>query len=192
MRLRSFVMLAVLGVSVALTGCQANREMQAELVNLKSSTKKQLDLLKQQNEFLNRKLNTLINKVDDLSASNDKLSTELSTYANRPEEVKLEIISEVNTRFAAIAEKQNQFQSQMQDQFKQETDKLQDQMDTQLAEMQKTLNKHTAFVKFVAAEQDSINRVFANRFDSRPWYQSIIGKWEDRERANASSDSNTP
>jgi hypothetical protein len=29
--------------------------------------------------------------------------------------------------------------------------------------------------------------VFAERFDSRPWYQSIIGKWEDQERQTLSS-----
>ena len=28
-------------------------------------------------------------------------------------------------------------------------------------------------------------RLFASRIDSRPWYQSIIGKWEDKERAEA-------
>ncbi len=182
MRLRSLTIIAILGVGAALSGCQANREMQAELVNLKSSTKKQLDLLKQQNEFLNRKLNSLTTKVDDLTKANSDLSDQLATYANRPEEVKLEIISEVNTRFQAIAESQKQFQQDVQDQFDQETQKLDKKLDTQLADMNKTLNKHTAFVKFVASEQDSINRVFANRFDSRPWYQSIIGKWEDRER----------
>ncbi len=190
MRLRLVAFAAVMTVGMALTGCQANRQMQADLINLQNSTKKQLDLLKQQNEFLNRKLNTVNSKVDDLDKSNTKLSTDLSTFANRPEEVKLEIINEVNTRFQSIAKEQDDFKKDVADQLKAESDKMNSKLDTRLAEMDKVLNKHTAFVQFVASEQDSINRVFANRFDSRPWYQSIIGKWEDRERQQKNA--NTP
>ncbi len=185
MRLRLLSITAFVGVAILFAGCGANREMQAELVNLKSSTKKQLDLLKQQNQFLNRKLNTVNEKVDELTDLTNSLRTELSTYANRPDEVKLEIIEEVNTRFAAIAKSQKDFEDQVQTAFQDQAQQVNQKLDNQLAEMNKTLNKHTAFVQFVAAEQDSINRVFANRFDSRPWYQSIIGKWEDRERAAA-------
>jgi DNA anti-recombination protein RmuC len=183
MRLRLLSITAFLGVAILFAGCGADREMQADLVNLKSSTKKQLDLLKQQNQFLNRKLNTVNEKVDELTELTTSLRTELSTYANRPEEVKLEIINEVNTRFAAIAKNQDEFKEQVQTAFQDQSKKINDDLATELEAMNKTLNKHTAFVQFVAAEQDSINRVFANRFDSRPWYQSIIGKWEDRERA---------
>ena len=188
MRLRLLSITAFLGVAILFAGCGADREMQADLVNLKSSTKKQLDLLKQQNQFLNRKLNTVNEKVDELTSLTTNLRAELSTYANRPEEVKLEIINEVNTRFAAIAKNQDEFKEQVQTAFQDQSKKINDDLAAELEAMNKTLNKHTAFVQFVAAEQDSINRVFANRFDSRPWYQSIIGKWEDRERAAA----NTP
>lgn len=187
MRLRLLSITAFLGVAILFAGCGADREMQAELVNLKSSTKKQLDLLKQQNQFLNRKLNTVNEKVDELTELTTNLRAELSTYANRPEEVKLEIINEVNTRFAAIAKNQDEFKEQVQTAFQDQSKKINDDLATELEAMNKTLNKHTAFVQFVASEQDSINRVFANRFDSRPWYQSIIGKWEDRERAASST-----
>jgi len=185
MRLRVLSIGAFLGVVILLTGCQANREMQAELVNLKTRTKKQLDLLKQQNEFLNRKMNTVNENVDNLTKLTKKMREELTSYANRPDEVKLEIINEVNARSAAMAADQKKFQEEMQQAFQEQSKKINEELAAKLAEMDKTLNKHTAFVKFIAAQQDSINRVFANRFDSRPWYESIIGKWEDRERAAA-------
>lgn len=188
MRLRVVSAAVVLGALLFLTGCQANREMQAEVVNLKASTKKQLDLLKRQNEFLNRKLNTMTAKVDELTKKTDDLSAELTTYINRPDEVKIEIIEEVNTRFRAIAQQNDEFKADLMGQFQAKADAVDERLDTEMSEMDRLLNKHTTFVQFVAAEQDSINRVFANRFDSRPWYQSIIGKWEDRERAEG----NTP
>ena len=183
MNRRLVSLVAVLGVGIALSGCQGNRQMQQDIVNLQNTTKKQLDLLKQQNEFLNRKMNTVNTNVATLTEKTDQLSAELSTYANRPEEVKLEIISEVNTRFEAIAAQNKEFQDEVNANFKGQQEQIDLKLQTQLDLMTKTLDKHTAFVNFVATEQDSINRVFANRFDSRPWYQSIIGKWDDRERA---------
>jgi len=176
------VIAAVCGLT-ALTGCQQTREMQADLINLKQKSNKQFTLLKQQNEFMNRKVNTLNDKVEDLTKMNVTLSEELATYANRPDEVKIEIINEVNTRFAAIAKAQEDFKTNLTADVKAHNEKIETEMDAQFADMKKVLENHTSFVQFVAAEQDSINRVFANRFDSRPWYQSIIGKWDDKQRA---------
>ena len=56
-----------------------------------------------------------------------------------------------------------------------------------LLELEETLLEHASFVRFVTGEQDSINYIFAARFDSRPWYQSILGKWEDMERERNTS-----
>jgi len=178
----------VLGLSLATSGCQQQRQMQADLMNLQQSVPKQFQLLKQQNEFLNRKVNTLNEKVEELTKANSTLSEELATYANRPDEVKIEIIKEVNTRFAAIAKAQSEFEANVTQTLDSRNAEITEKLDTEFADMNKVLDHHTAFVKFVASQQDSINRVFANRMDSRPWYESIIGKWDDRERAEATSD----
>jgi hypothetical protein len=58
-----------------------------------------------------------------------------------------------------------------------------------LEEFKKKVDEHEEFVNFVTAQQDSINRVFATRLDSRPWYESILGKWEDMQRAREASSS---
>ena len=96
--------------------------------------------------------------------------------------MKLEIITEVNTRFQAVGRKQDDFIAQINTRFEQRSTTIEDNLDSEVVDMEKMLNQHTTFAWFVATEQDSINRVFANRFDSRPWYESIIGKWEDRNR----------
>jgi cell division protein FtsB len=187
---RRLITLAILGVTLATTGCQKQREMEQELLDLSQKVPRQFQLLKQQNEFLNRKVNTLNEKVEELTKSNATLSEELATYANRPDEVKLEIISEVNSRLLAAAKDQTDFKARMEEKINAKFTEVDERMDEEFAEMQVTLTHHTEFVQFVATEQDSLNRVIANRIDSRPWYQSIIGKWEDREREAAASRAN--
>ena len=171
------------GLLLGLTGCQQVRQNQADIVALTNTVNRDLELLKRQNTFMNRKLNKLQESVEEATEVSKDLREELSTYANRPDEVRLEIINDVNTRFAQISKSNEEFKAAVNEQFADHTAATKERLDTSLAEMEKILNNHSAFVQFVATEQDSINRVFANRFDSRPWYQSIIGKWEDKERA---------
>jgi hypothetical protein len=64
-------------------------------------------------------------------------------------------------------------------------------LQTKVDTMEQDLAQHVAFVNFVATEQDSINRVFATRFDSRPWYQSYMGKWEDMQKAQGNDQGNS-
>jgi chromosome segregation ATPase len=169
----------------ALGGC-GGRDFETELINFRDRSRAQLDVMKKQNELLNRKLNDMNARLDKLQESNDRLSAELTSYVTRPEEVKLEIITEVNTRFSAAAKNQEDFFTQVNTAFDDRTTATQDTLNTKMAAMEADLLDHSAFVKFVATAQDSINRVFASRFDSRPWYQSFMGKWEDRERTRAS------
>jgi hypothetical protein len=49
--------------------------------------------------------------------------------------------------------------------------------------MERTLEAKDEFFRFVFSEQDSINMEFAARFESRPWYESVLGRWEEREQA---------
>lgn len=173
---------AALVLAAAVSGCTGNQQLEAELHRFRDSSKSQLDLLKKQNELLNRKLNDMNETVDEFADTGDRLSTELATYVNRPEEVKLEIITEVNNRFGGIATGQEEFKEDINEMFEQETAAIKADVEQNVEEMQNTLTQHISFVQFVATQQDSINRVFANRFDSRPWYESVLGKWDDMER----------
>lgn len=176
---RFMTLLTLVCAAGVLAGCQGNRELKAEMVNVRDRANVQMDQLKKRNELLNRKLNDMADRVTQLQESNDRLSTELAQYATRPEEVKLEIITEVNTRFAAMAKGHDDFVTDINGRFQTKSEEIEADLDEQLSTIEETLLKHAAFVRFVSSEQDSINRVFANRFDSRPWYQSILGKWED-------------
>ena len=176
----SIVATAMLG---ALAGCSGNQEIRAEMVNIRDRSNHQMDLLKKSNELLNRKLNRMNDRVGKLQESNDRLSTELTEYATRPEEIKLEIITEVNTRFAAMAKGHEDFVSAVNSRFDTKTAEMERELTSSLEALAVTLDEHAVFVHFVSSEQDSINRVFATRFDSRPWYQSVLGKWDDMGRS---------
>ena len=177
--LTSLVAMTMLG---ALAGCSGNQEVRAEMINIRDRSNAQMDLLKKSNELMNRKLNRMSERVSDLQDSNDRLSTELAEYATRPEEIKLEIITEVNTRFAAMAKGHDDFVDNLNSRFDTKTAEIEGELNSSLEDLAVTLTKHAAFVRFVSSEQDSINRVFATRFDNRPWYQSVLGKWEDMDR----------
>jgi DNA anti-recombination protein RmuC len=179
---RILTLFVIAGAAGVLAGCQGNQELRAEMINVRDRAAAEMDRMKKQNELLNRKLNDMNETVGKLQESNDRLSTELTNYATRPEEVKLEIISEVNTRFSAMSENQKEFMTQINEQFETTTAAIESDLDTRLAAISDTLNDHSMFVHFIASQQDSINRVFANRFDSRPWYESILGKWEDMKK----------
>lgn len=173
---------------LAMTGCDRNAGIRDELFRIRDRNKAQMDVLKKSNELINRQLNDLKQRVDELQDSNDRLAGELTDYATRPEEVKLEIITEVNTRFAAIANSQQTFMEEVNQNFTAKEAEIREGLAADIEEMENTLLEHAAFVRFVSTEQDSINRVFAARFDSRPWYQSIIGRWEDMQRQKAMSE----
>jgi len=172
---------------LVMTGCDKNAGVRDELFRIRDNNKAEMDILKKRNEMLNRELNDLKETADKLQDSNDRLSLELTNYATRPDQVKLEIITEVNTRFASIANSQQAFIDQVNQSFAAVDTAINADLEAGLAELEETLVEHTALVRFVTGEQDSINHIFASRFDSRPWYQSILGKWEDMERARSAS-----
>ena len=41
--------------------------------------------------------------------------------------------------------------------------------------------KTDEFVRFVMTYQDTVNIAFASRFDQKPWYTSILGRWEQKK-----------
>lgn len=167
---------------LALNGCDKNAGIRDELFRIRDKNKAEMDILKKRNEMLNRELNDLKEIADKLRDSNDRLALELTNYSTRPDQVKLEIITEVNTRFDALAKSQQAFIDAANQNFADLDTLMKADLQAGLKELDETLVENMAFIRFVTGEQDSINYIFASRFDSRPWYQSILGKWEDMER----------
>jgi cell division protein FtsB len=182
MRQRLALLIGAGFILASVAGCTGAADTRAELFRIRDRSKSQMDILKRKNELLNRQLNDMNEQVAELQESNDRLSAELGEYAARPEEVKLEIITEVNTMFSGVVTSQQDFKAQVDATVEEKTAAIEAELAEGLANLEKTLIQHGDFVHFVTSEQDSINRVFALRFDNRPWYQSVLGKWDDMER----------
>ena len=183
---------AGLGIVFVLAGCQKKEaavDPKQFAVEINKYREEQTALIDSTNAIdarLNHTLNEINARVDKLQQSNDQLTAELAAYKELPD-VRLEIIPEVTSRFQIVSTAQDQFVKSIRDSVTMRATATQDTMTARIASMQNMLNEHMAFVQFVATEQDSINRVFANKIDSRPWYVSFMGKWEDRQRAHKSA-----
>ena len=179
--------LAGLGLVLMLPGCSKKssidpKQFQVEITKYREESTALIDSVNAQNAALNRSLNEINARVDKLQQTNDQLNAEFTAYKDLPD-VRLEIIPQVNTQFTLLTQSQEQFVKSLRDSITLRATATEDTMKVRTAAMQSQLAEHMAFVQFVATEQDSINRVFANRIDSRPWYVSFMGKWEDRQRA---------
>jgi len=182
---------AGLGVLFVLSGCQKKstvdpKQFTVEINKYREELTALIDSTNAGDARLNRTLNEINARVDKLQQGNDQLTAELAAYKELPD-VRLEIIPEVTSRFQIVNQAQDQFVKSIRDSITLRATATQDTMTARIAIMQNMLGEHMAFVQFVATEQDSINRVFANRIDSRPWYVSFMGKWEDRQRAHKSA-----
>jgi vacuolar-type H+-ATPase subunit I/STV1 len=179
---------AGLGIVFVLSGCQKKsavdpKQFAVEINKYREEQTALIDSTNANDARLNRTLNEINARVDKLQQINDQLTAELAAYKELPD-VRLEIIPEVTSRFQIVNQAQDQFVKSIRDSITTRATATQDTMTARIAVMQSMLNEHMAFVQFVAVEQDSINRVFANKIDSRPWYVSFMGKWEDRQRAH--------
>jgi hypothetical protein len=168
----------LLAVAVLATGCTGNRDLEEVLVDYKNETKLQLALLEAQSEFLTDKGNSVSDKMEALTEDTETLDAEFSIYANRPAAIKREVYEYVSEESTQVAADQAQFVAHVEDSMRRFGDTRNESLRGQLAAMQANLDYHAEFMEFVFTYQDSVNAVFAARFDSRPWYESLIGKWQ--------------
>ena len=181
---------AGLGIVCVLSGCKKDpavdpKVFAAEINKYRVEQTALIDSTNASDARLNSTLNQINARVDKLQQRADSLNAVLAAYQNVPD-VRLEIIPEVTSRFQIVSNAQTQWMKSIRDSITAAT-ASQDTVNARVAAMQNMLNEHMAFVQFVATEQDSINRVFANKIDTRPWYVSFMGKWEDRQRAHKSA-----
>jgi hypothetical protein len=170
--------LAVLVAAAPLAGCEANRELLQQFVDMKNEFNLQLALLQRQGEYLEQKVGQIDAKVTAAEEKNDKLSRNLAAYVARPLAVKKEILDEVDSRAEAVGAAQDAYHASVESRLDQADARLNSQFDREADRTRNTLADEERFFRFVFTEQDSINRVFAARFDSRPWYESVLGRWE--------------
>jgi hypothetical protein len=168
----------LLAAAVLTSGCTGNRELEETLIDYKNETKLQLALLQAQSEFLTDKGNSVSGKMEALTEDTETLDAEFSIYANRPAAIKREVYQYVSAESTQVNEDQTRFVDHVEDSLLQFKQNRNENLGAQLATMQATLEYHAEFMEFVFTYQDSMNALFAARFDSRPWYESLIGKWQ--------------
>ena len=184
---RPILLLLGMTTALALTGCQANRELLEGLVELKNDSSLQLMLLDRHNQFLISKVEKVTRNLEALEAINARLSREFAVYTSRPDAIKRDILGDVSFRASEAAEKQRLFTEEFSDRLNKKETALNQILTQNIQSIQKTLDYEDEFFRFVFTMQDSINREFATRFDSRPWYQSLLGKWEGDRDMNQSN-----
>lgn len=193
MSLRRLQLLALIVAMAGLTGCQArNRDLEQELVDIKNAARLNEMLLERQSEFLTNKVDLVTQQIDKLEEDNHRLSRDFSIYAARPEEVKHEVLTEVDVKTDQATKAQEDFRREFTQKLNQRAADLDAKSREAISDYMDTLNADDRFFRFVFTEQDSLNRIFAARFENRPWYESILGKWESQQQREEEAAALTP
>jgi hypothetical protein len=186
MRINRWLVAGVgLTVVAALAGCAESGKLTlAEMERLRRDTDKQMRLVREQNEQINAKLNVLKAEMDTITTRYiPMLSASLDSVSAKPEQARLQMITEVENRLRTITDNVRDFKTQVNENLTSQNRALTDTLRIRLNNFDARVSKSKEYVDFVLAKQDSVNREFANRIDKRPWYISILGAWEDRQRA---------
>jgi hypothetical protein len=178
---RRLRLLALLPFALGAAGCQGDRELQQELLNIKNETTLQLELLNRHSEFLVQKSEMVEGNLATLTDEDRRLSREVAIYTARPDQIRREILGEVDTRAEMATERRERFSRDIADRLDARGRALSEKTSQTIAKFQSALDHDRMFLTFVFAHQDSMNRVFANRFDDRPWYESVLGRWEAQQ-----------
>lgn len=191
MRMSRWLMAGVSVLSLgALTGCSESTQMTlAEMEALERRVDKQMRLVREQNEQINDNLKVIKAEMDTLKTVYiPAVQASLDSVDSRRESANRSLVAEVENRLRTITDSNREFRTQVNDAVADQHKTLTDEVTTKLTEYNGRISHTEEFVNFVLARQDSVNREFANRIDKRPWYTSILGMWDDQQRARG----NTP
>lgn len=180
-------LVAGLGLSLmtVVSGCTEGSKMTlAEMESLERRVDKQMRLVKEQNEQINSKLNIIKAELDTIKTVYiPAVNASLDSVAAMPEAYRVIILNEVDNRLRTITENVSEFKTAVNTGIKTDSEALRSEVKKKLDSMDSRLTNSESMVNFVLAKQDSINREFAVRIDKRPWYTSILGAWDDEQRA---------
>jgi hypothetical protein len=178
---RACALLLLAPLILAVAGCQSSRETEQELVDLRNETTLQLLLLNRHGDFLSQKSDLVAERLRILEEADLELARNFDAYASRPDEVKEEVLGEVDSRGESMANQQQAFAAEIDQRLHDKERALDAKTKDAMAAIQAVLDYENAFFRFVFTEQDSLNLVFARRFEDRPWYESVLSRWEARQ-----------
>ena len=190
MRVSRWLMTGLAGFAVlAVSGCTEGDKVQlAEIEALERRVDKQMRLVREQNEQINNNLKIIKAEMDTIKTVYlPAVQVALDSVAAKPEQARVQIIAEVENRLRTITTDTREFKQAVKENTDASTKQLQDETRKRLDEYNTRITKSEEFVGFVLARQDSVNQEFAVRIDKRPWYKSILGMWDDQQRARTST-----
>lgn len=171
----------ILGMGVATAGCgHMTRDAQQALLDYKNQARFELEWAKTQIEFLNKKVVQVEEKLDQAARLDAQVNRDMAYYQARPDEIKREILREVDERAQELQERRSAFEAQLASDLDARVTAYDDSLVVRRHLIHDELDYNQRFVDFVMSSQDSINREFAYRFDSRPWYENVIGSWDSK------------
>lgn len=172
-------------IIVSLAGCSEGSKVQlAEIEKLRRDTDKQMRLVREQNEQINDKLNLVKTQLDTIQFTYiPAVQASLDSVSRIPASTALQIGNDVDGKIRTIRDDYKAFKEAVNQRLDTTTTDLNSNIQTKLAAYEKDAAYQSKLVKFVLTKQDSVNREFAVRIDKRPWYKSILGDWDDMQRA---------
>ena len=173
-----------LGVAVlaVLYGCGNNsKKLESQVAGFKSEMDPQIQLMTRHSKFLKKKAETIAAKVDKIEAEQAQLNAALGALTAEPGAAKRDILAFVDAKSESTA----RFQKATLQEFGRFLDQrdvlVRQTLKAQDDSLQAALAKTDEFIRFVMTNQDTVNQAFASRFDQKPWYTSILGRWEQKK-----------
>jgi hypothetical protein len=179
--LRAFAF-ALLGVMViAVSGCNDTKKIEAMVASYKAEMDPQMQLMVRHSKFLQKKAETIAAKVEKLEAENAQMSQALAALTYEPQAAKRDILAYVDARADTLAMFQKNSLEEFGHFLNQRDVAVRQTLQAQDDSLKAALASADEFFRFVMSDQDTVNQAFAQRLDQKPWYNSILGRWEKKK-----------
>jgi hypothetical protein len=182
--MRAITKLMLRGAAMLLAGALAagcgGKKTYEPLEELKNDFNLQLSLLKRHSDFLEKKVVNVETKLAKVDASTDSLAMQIEAFVTGPDRVQREILAEVDAQTTAADRGRENYMAALRRRLDERDQDLNHRADEAIGRTTRVLTDRDRFFRYVFTAQDSVNGIFASRFDQRPWYQSVIGRWEGR------------
>jgi len=177
-RIASALFLVVLA---GVFGCNDSKKLASQVTAFKGEMDPQIQLMTRHSKFLRKKAETISAKVDKIEAEQAQINATLGALRAEPGNAKRDILAVVDAK----AETTAQFQRAALNEFGKFLDdrdaKVRQTLKAQDDSLRAALAKTDEFIRFVMTNQDTVNQAIAGRFDQKPWYTSILGRWDQKK-----------
>ena len=178
---RPLLSVLTLGLVAGLCGCNEAKKLESQVTTFKSEMDPQIQLMVRHSKFLKKKAETIAAKVDKIEAEQAQINQTLAALRAEPGAAKRDIIALVESKADTMARFQKATLLDISALFAERDAVIQQKLKAQDDSLRAALARTDEFVRFVMTNQDTVNLAFASRFDQKPWYTSILGRWEQKK-----------